>query len=184
MLIISAPSGAGKSTLIAHLLENIPQLEFSISATSREPRGKEVDGEDYYFISTEEFATRVEAGEFLEWEEVYNGRCYGTLKSELKRIWSNGNIAIFDIDVVGGMNVKGLLPQNSLSVFIDPPSLEVLKSRLYGRATDSDEEIQKRVAKAEIELSYREKFDVVVVNNDLQEAKREIVSVVKNFING
>ncbi len=184
VLIISAPSGAGKSTLINHLLERFTNLEFSISATSRSPRGSEVDGKDYYFISNDEFKKKVERGEFLEWEEVYNGTCYGTLNSELKRIWSSGNVAIFDIDVVGGTNVKGLLPHNSLSIFINPPSIDILRERLQGRATDKPEEIQKRVDKAVIELGYKDRFDEVILNDNLEEAKSKIESIVNSYING
>lgn len=183
VLIISAPSGAGKSTLISHLLCEFDNLEFSISATSRPARGEEVSGKDYYFISQQEFKQRVEAGEFLEWEEVYNGRCYGTLNSEIDRIWSKSNIVVFDVDVVGGTNIKKLFPDNSLSVFIDPPSIEHLKARLIGRGTDSESEIAKRIAKAEKELEYKRFFDVVIVNDNLDKAKAEIVNVVQKFIN-
>ncbi len=184
VLIVSAPSGSGKSTLIAHLLKSIDNLEFSISATSRAPRGNEVNGKEYYFISKEEFARRVQDEEFIEWEEVYNGSCYGTLKSELARIWKNGNIAIFDIDVVGGVNVKRLLPKNSLSIFIEPPSIDILKKRLLNRATDLAEDIAKRIDKAVIEIEYKDKFDISIINDDLQEAKKEIEDIVKSFING
>lgn len=183
VLIISAPSGAGKSTLISHLLLQFGNLEFSISATSRPARGAEVSGKDYYFISHDEFKQRVAAGEFLEWEEVYNGRCYGTLNSEIERIWAKGNIVVFDVDVVGGTTIKKLFPNNSLSVFIDPPSIEHLKARLVGRGTDSEQEIEKRIAKAERELEYKKFFDVVVVNDDLERAKTEITNVVQKFIN-
>lgn len=183
VLIISAPSGAGKSTLISYLLSKFDHLEFSVSATSRAPRGSEVDGKDYYFLSREEFAVRVARDEFLEWEEVYNGSCYGTLRSEIERIWQRGNVVVFDVDVVGGTNIKRLLPEHSLSVFIDPPSVEHLRKRLQGRGTDNELEIAKRIAKAEKELSYRDRFDVVIVNDDLQTAQNEIENVVKNFIN-
>lgn len=184
VLIISAPSGAGKSTLISYLLSKFDNLEFSISATSRAPRGKEVSGKDYYFISCEEFATRIAKGEFLEWEEVYNGSCYGTLRSEIERIWERGNIVVFDVDVVGGTNLKRLLPDDSLSIFIDPPSVEHLRNRLIGRGTDNAQEIEKRVAKAERELSYKGEFDVTIVNDDLTKAEQEIEKIVRNFING
>lgn len=184
MLIISAPSGAGKSTLISYLLSKFNNLEFSISATSRSLRGDEVNGKDYYFISREEFAARVANDEFLEWEEVYNGSCYGTLRSEIERIWKAGNIVVFDVDVVGGTNIKKLLPENSLSIFIDPPSIKHLHARLVGRSTDSHEEINKRIAKAEKELIYKDDFDVVIINDDLETAKLEIEKVVENFLNG
>ncbi|MEG0499881.1 MAG: guanylate kinase [Rikenellaceae bacterium] len=184
VLIISAPSGAGKSTLISYLLSKFDNLEFSISATSRSPRGQEVDGRDYYFISREEFADRVSKGEFLEWEEVYNGSCYGTLRSEIERIWNRGNIVVFDVDVVGGTNLKRLLPDNSLSIFIDPPSVEHLRRRLIGRGTDDEQAIEKRLAKAEKELTYKGEFDVAIVNDDLTKAEQEIEETVKKFING
>lgn len=182
VLIISAPSGSGKSTLISYLLSTYNNLKFSISATSRPPRGSEVDGEDYYFISREAFLSRVAQNEFLEWEEVYNGSCYGTLRSEIERIWADGNIVVFDVDVVGGINIKKLLPDNSLSIFIDPPSIEHLRERLKGRGTDSDEAIEKRIGKAEMELGYKEQFDVVVINDDLERAKSEIARIVGEFI--
>lgn len=183
VLIISAPSGSGKSTLINHLLSVFPNLEFAISATSRSPRGEEVNGKDYYFISKDEFMSRVANDEFLEWEEVYNGSCYGTLNSEIERIASAGKVVIFDVDVVGGLNIKKLLPENSKSIFINPPSVEHLKERLKGRGTDSEEAIAKRIAKAERELAYQSKFDVVMVNDNLDIAKKEIEAIVKGFIN-
>lgn len=184
VLIVSAPSGAGKSTLISYLLSKFPNLEFSISATSRAPRGSERDGADYYFISNDEFSRRVAKGEFLEWEEVYKGRCYGTLRSEIERIWRAGNVVVFDVDVVGGTNIKRLFPENSLSIFIDPPSIEHLRNRLISRRTDSEQEIARRVAKAEQELQYKGDFDVVIVNDDLQKAEQEIEMVVKDFVDG
>lgn len=184
VLIISAPSGAGKSTLISYLLSKFPTLEFSISATSRAPRGKEIDGKDYYFISNDEFSKRVANGEFLEWEEVYRGRCYGTLRSEIERIWKDGNVVVFDVDVVGGTTIKKLFPDNSLSVFINPPSVEHLRNRLISRGTDSEQEIARRVEKAEQELQYKGEFDVVIINDELQKAQQEIETVVRNFING
>lgn len=182
VLIISAPSGAGKSTLISHLLMQFSNLEFSISATSRSPRGAEIDGQDYYFLSQDEFTKRVSNGDFIEWEEVYNGRCYGTLKAEVERIWAKNNVVVFDVDVVGGTNIKKLFPNNSLSVFIDPPSVEHLRERLIGRDTDSLEEINKRIFKAEKELEFRPNFDIVIVNDDLSKAKEEIENVVAKFI--
>ncbi len=182
VIIFSAPSGAGKSTIVAHLLKKFPQLEFSISATSRLPRGAEQNGVEYYFFSSDEFKTKVEQGEFIEWEEVYAGTCYGTLKSEVDRIWAKNNVVVFDIDVVGGVNVKKLFGDNALSVFIQPPSVEELRNRLVGRATDTPEAIEKRVAKASHELTYADKFDVVLINDDLQTAFDESVGIVSNFL--
>ena len=157
-------------------------MEFSVSATSRLPRGEEKNGVDYYFLSNEEFKTRANNEEFVEWEEVYAGTCYGTLKSEVERIWSKGNTVVFDIDVVGGENLKKLFGDNALSIFIQPPSLEELHKRLLGRATDTPEAIEKRIAKAEKELQYKDKFDVIVVNDDLDIALEKATIIVKNFI--
>ena len=151
VVIFSAPSGAGKSTIIGRLLEKFPRLEFSISCTSRPPRGKEVHGREYYFLSNDEFKARAGAGEFVEWEEVYPGTCYGTLRSEVDRIWEKGSVIVFDVDVKGGVNLKKTFGASALSVFIMPPSVEELRRRLVGRGTDSAETIEKRVAKAEQE---------------------------------
>ncbi len=181
-LIFSAPSGSGKSTIIAHLLTKFPQLEFSISATSREPRGNEVDGKDYYFLSNESFATHVKNGDFIEYEEVYAGTSYGTLNAEIQRIWSRNNTVVFDVDVVGGLNLKRKLEYAALSVFIMPPSIEELQKRLANRATDSKEDILKRVAKAEVELGYADKYDVVVVNDDLQTALNDAEKIIEDFL--
>ncbi|MCI1779975.1 MAG: guanylate kinase, partial [Bacteroidales bacterium] len=156
VIIFSAPSGAGKSTIVNHLIKKFPYLEFSISATSRPPRGEEKDGVQYYFLSADEFRRKLAEGEFVEYQEVYPGRFYGTLVKEVKRIWDKGNIILFDIDVQGGMNLKKLYGGNALSVFIQPPSVEVLRQRLVSRGTDSPEDIEKRVAKANEELSYSE----------------------------
>ena len=153
VLIFSAPSGAGKSTIVNHLLEVFPSLEFSVSATSRAPRGDERNGREYYFLSAEEFASRVASGDFIEWEEVYSGSCYGTLKSELDRIWAEGHVVVFDIDVQGGLNIKKLFGEQALSVFIMPPSVDELRRRLEGRGTDTPEAIERRVAKAESEMA-------------------------------
>lgn len=183
VLIISAPSGAGKSTLISYLISNFSNLEFSISATSRPLRGSEVNGKDYYFITEENFKEKVSNDEFLEWEEVYNGRCYGTLKAEIERIWEKNNIVIFDVDVVGGTNIKKLFPDNSLSIFINPPSIEHLRERLIKRDTDSCEEITKRILKAEKELEFIPLFDIVIVNDNLNVAKKDITDIVTKFIN-
>jgi guanylate kinase len=182
MIIFSAPSGAGKTTIVKHLLSKFPQFEFSISATSRKMRDGELHGKDYFFLSSEEFRQRISNSEFVEWEEVYSDNFYGTLRTELDRIWAKGNVVIFDVDVKGGVNLKKMFPENSLSLFIMPPSVEELRSRLVGRGTDSDEAIERRVAKAEEELSYSDKFDVVVVNDNLEEAKSKAEEVISSFL--
>lgn len=182
MIIFSAPSGAGKTTIVKHLLSKFPQFEFSISATSRNMREGEQHGKDYFFLSAEEFRQRIANSEFVEWEEVYADNFYGTLRSELDRIWSKGNVVIFDVDVKGGVNLKKMFPENSLSLFVMPPSVEELRNRLVGRGTDSAEAIDRRVAKAEEELSYSDKFDVVVVNDNLEDAKNKAEEVIASFL--
>lgn len=182
LLILSAPSGAGKTTLVKHLLEVNPDLEFSISCTTRNPRNNEIDGKDYHFISVEEFKQKVENQEFAEWEEVYTQTFYGTLKSEIQRIWNNGKHVIFDIDVEGGVNLKKIYPENSLSIFIQPPSIEELEKRLRGRNTDSEEVIAMRVAKAEQELKLAPQFDQILINDTLDEGKEKLVAMVSNFL--
>ena len=181
VIIFSAPSGAGKSTIVRHLLTKFNCLEFSVSATSRAPRGQEENGKDYWFFSTEEFESKITNGEFVEYEEVYKGSYYGTLVSEVERIWAKGNIIIFDIDVKGGVNLKKLYGENALAVFIQPPSVEELRNRLVGRGTDSPEAIERRVAKAEEELTYADKFDVVLVNDNLEEALAKAEKMVADF---
>ena len=182
LVIFSAPSGSGKTTIVRELLKSFPQFEFSISATSRKPRGQEQNGVDYYFMTNEEFSQCVERDEFVEWEEVYEGTCYGTLKSEMERIWSKGNVIIFDVDVMGGINLKKLFGEDACSMFIMPPSIEELERRLRGRGTDSEETILKRVAKAEFELSKAPEFDYTVVNDDLQVAIDEAKAIINNFL--
>ena len=182
LVIFSAPSGSGKTTIVRELLKLFPEFEFSISATSRKPRGQEQHGVDYYFLSNEEFRQRVERDEFVEWEEVYEGTCYGTLKSEMERIWSKGNVIIFDVDVMGGINLKRLFGEDACSMFIMPPSVEELERRLRGRGTDSEEVIQKRIAKAEFELSKSPEFDYTGVNDDLQVAVDEAAAIIRNFL--
>lgn len=182
IIIFSAPSGAGKSTLIGHLLKRFPQLEFSISATSRAPRGSEVNGKEYYFLSNEEFKNKVAAGEFVEWEEVYAGTCYGTLRSELKRIWDKGHVIVFDVDVKGGVNLKKIFGDDALSIFIMPPSVEELRRRLEKRGTDAPETIAKRVAKAEEEITYAPLFDKIVVNDSLETAIADAIRITESFI--
>lgn len=182
VLIFSAPSGSGKTTIVKHLLKHFPELEFSISATSRAPRGEEKDGIDYYFMDAAEFMARVEEGEFVEWEEVYKGTCYGTLRAEIDRIWDRGHVVVFDVDVVGALNIKKLFGDQALSVFIMPPSVEALRERLVGRGTDTPEAIERRLAKAEQEIAYAPKFDRVVINDDLETAYAEAVQVVGDFL--
>jgi len=183
IIIISAPSGSGKSTLIQKLMQDESlKLEFSISATTRAPRGQEVDGKDYYFLSVEDFRSRIEADGFVEYEQVYEGRYYGTLRSEIDRIFGNGHNVIFDVDVEGGINLKRIFGGQALSIFIQPPSVEELRRRLIGRATDSMEEIEKRVAKAEQEISRAPKFDTIVTNDDLERATAEFRQKVTDFL--
>lgn len=182
LIIFSAPSGSGKSTIINYLLTQNLRLRFSISATSRAPRGTEKNGVEYYFLSPEEFRARIAAGDFLEYEEVYKDKFYGTLKSEVERILAEGDNVIFDVDVVGGCNIKKYYGDRALSMFIQPPSIEELRSRLEGRATDAPEVIESRIAKAAYELSFAPQFDVVVVNDDLDKAKAEALRIIQNFI--
>lgn len=184
LLIFSAPSGAGKTTIVKHLLSKYgDKLAFSISATTRELRGDEIDGKDYYFISKEDFLHKVAKQEFIEFEEVYAGTFYGTLRSEVERVWALGKHVVFDIDVIGGLRLRSKFPNEALAVFVNPPSLEVLKTRLSGRGTDSEEKLQERFAKAELELSYADKFDIVLDNFELETAKAEAEKLVVDFIN-
>ena len=184
LIIFSAPSGAGKTTIVRRLLEkHSDKIAFSISASARQPRGAEVNGVDYYFISKEDFLHKVAKHEFIEFEEVYSGTFYGTLRSEVERIWNEGKHVIFDIDVVGGLRLKSKFPEQALAIFVNPPSLEVLKERLTGRGTDSQEKLNERFAKAEHELSFADKFDVILQNNDLETACAEAEKLVIDFIN-
>jgi guanylate kinase len=182
LVIFSAPSGAGKSTLVNYLLPQFPQLSFSISATSRAPRGQEEHGKDYYFLSSEEFKVRVAQDELLEWEEVYSGTYYGTLRTEVERIWSEGKVVVFDIDVVGALNLKKQFGDRALALFVQAPSVEILEQRLRGRGTDSEEKIQQRVAKATIEMARAPEFDEVVVNDNINTAKAEALAILKDFL--
>lgn len=183
LIIFSAPSGSGKSTIINHLLQQDLNLAFSISATSRPPRGTERDGVEYFFLTPDEFRERIARGEFLEYEEVYPGRFYGTLKSQVEKQLAAGQNVVFDVDVVGGCNIKKYYGERALSVFIQPPSLEELRRRLVGRGTDAPEVIEDRVAKAEYELGFAPQFDVVVVNDNLEEAQQRAYDVIRNFLN-
>ena len=182
LIIFSAPSGAGKTTIVHHLLTKIPQLEFSISATTRKARGDEEDGKDYYFISKKEFLHRIAKKQFVEFEEVYTGTFYGTLRTEIERIWQKGKTVIFDIDVEGGLHLKRKYDGQALAIFVQPPSLEVLIERLTSRGTDSGEKLKERFIKAEKELNYAPQFDIILKNYDLQTACDEAEELVLNFV--
>ncbi len=179
VLIVSAPSGGGKSTIVGHLLKTFNFFDFSVSATSRAPRGAEVNGKEYFFLSQNEFKRRAINGDFVEYEEVYPGLFYGTLKSEVERIWGKNKVILFDIDVMGGMNLKKLYGDKALSLFIAPPSLDTLRERLIKRGTDTPEAIDKRVAKAEKEMAFAENFDKILVNDNLQIAFAEVEQIIK-----
>lgn len=183
LIIFSAPSGSGKTTIVKHLL-NYPELnlEFSISATSREARGEEVDGENYYFLSLSDFKKHIKNDDFLEWEEVYRDNFYGTLKAEVERIWALGKNVIFDIDVAGGLRIKKKFPEQTLAVFVKPPSVDELKIRLKKRKTESDDKINMRIAKASVELATAPQFDTIIKNYDLETAKKEAYNLVASFI--
>lgn len=184
LIVFSAPSGSGKTTIVRYLLSKEElNLDFSISATSREPRGHEKDGEDYYFMSLKEFKTHIKNDDFLEWEEVYRDNFYGTLKKEVERIWKKGKHVVFDIDVVGGLDIKRIYPERTLAVFVKPPSIEELKIRLKKRQTETEDRINMRVAKASIELATAPQFDYIIVNNKLNEALEEAYHLVDDFVN-
>lgn len=183
LLVFSAPSGSGKTTIVRHLLAQPDlNLEFSVSCTTREPRGEEKNGVDYYFISLQEFKNHIKAEDFVEWEEVYRDNFYGTLKSEVERIWAKGKNVIFDIDVAGGLRIKSKFKQETLAVFVKPPSIDELKIRLKKRSTESDEKINMRIAKASVELATAPQFDTIIKNYDLDVAKAEAYELVKQFI--
>lgn len=183
LIVFSAPSGAGKTTIVRHLLgiEEL-NLAFSVSATSREPRGEEVHGKDYYFMSISEFKQHIKNEDFLEWEEVYRDNFYGTLKSEVERLWAMGKNVIFDIDVSGGLRIKRKFPEQTLAIFVKPPSIDELKIRLKKRSTESDDKINMRIAKASAELATAPQFDVIIKNHDLDAAKQQAYELVKEFI--
>jgi len=182
LIIFSAPSGAGKSTIVHYLLTRNLGLEFSVSATSRKPRGTEQHGKDYYYLTPEDFRQRIDNKEFIEYEEVYNDLYYGTLRSEIDRITANGNNIIFDVDVKGGLNIKKQFGERALAIFIAPPSIDELLKRLNHRGTDTPEMIAQRVGKAEYEMSFAPQFDVVVVNDDLAKAQNEAEKLVREFV--
>ncbi len=183
LIIFSAPSGSGKTTIVQYLLKQEElNLAFSISATSRARRGEEIDGKNYYFISTSEFKNHIKADDFLEWEEVYRDNFYGTLKSEVERLWAEGKNVIFDIDVVGGLRIKKKFPKETLAVFVKPPSVDELKIRLKKRSTESEEKINMRIAKASVELATAPQFDMVIKNYDLDTALKEAHQLVADFV--
>ncbi len=184
LIVFSAPSGSGKTTIVRHLLAQADlNLEFSISAATREARGEEVNGKDYYFMSLDQFKQHIKNEDFVEWEEVYRDNFYGTLKSEVERIWAKGKNVIFDIDVAGGLRIKSKFPEETLAVFVKPPSVDELKRRLKERSTESEEKINMRIAKAHVELATAPQFDVIKKNYDLEVALDEAYQLVKNFIN-
>ena len=182
LFIFSAPSGSGKTTIVRRLLNKNIGLEFSVSATNRPKRKNETDGKDYYFLSTDDFKKKIAKDKFVEWEEVYKNRFYGTLKNELQRIWNKGKHVVFDVDVIGGLNIKREYPIKALSIFVMSPSIKVLEQRLRNRSTDSNEDIETRVAKAKKELEYANHFDLTILNNDLEQAVNEAKEAVINFI--
>jgi len=182
LVVITAPSGAGKTTIARHLLYSVPGLAFSVSATTRKQRPEEVERRDYFFMSINEFKERIERGEFLEWEEVYHGSFYGTLKSEIEKIWQEGKAALFDVDVKGALELKKKFPENTLTILIKPPSFEILVHRLHSRATEPPEKIEERIRKAQYELQFEHSFDVAIVNEDLEKAFRESETAVRKFL--
>ncbi len=182
LLIFSAPSGSGKTTIVKHLLSLNPSLGFSISATSRPKRDNEVDGKDYYFMSPEQFRQKIELQEFVEWEEVYKGQYYGTLKKEVDRIRNTGNHVVFDVDVVGGLNIKKQYGDDALAVFVQAPSIQVLEKRLRERSTEDDASLQKRLGKAIEEMEYASSFDLILVNDKLDDALKKAQTIVSNFL--
>ena len=183
LIVISAPSGSGKTSIVSYLLKNMETLSFSISACSRERRENEIEGKDYHFLGIEGFKRSIKEDSFLEWEEVYKNQFYGTLKSEVERIWGEGKTVIFDVDVVGGLNIKKQYPKECLSIFIMPPSVEVLAERLIGRGSESDESLQKRLDKAEEETSKSGQFDTIILNDDFKTACEQTKEIITNFIN-
>jgi len=182
IIIITAPSGAGKTSITRYLMQHFPQLAFSVSAATRQARGIEKDGVDYHFISTASFQQKIQQEEFVEWEMVYEGKYYGTLKSELEKIWQQNKIPVLDIDVKGAIHVQQQFPQTSLSLFIEPPSVNELKNRLQGRGTETDESLAARVNKAAYELSFKDHFNEIIINDDLQKACNQATEIVKAFI--
>ncbi len=182
LIVFSAPSGAGKTTIVREVMKVVPNLSFSVSATSRSPRVGEVEGLDYYFLSVEDFKLRIKQNAFVEWEEVYPDRFYGTFKMEVERIRNEGRNVLFDVDVLGGLNIKKLFGTEALALFIAPPTIDELRNRLITRASDTTEDIEIRLKKAAYEMSFSNQFDVVIINRDLQKAVKEVVGVIKSFL--
>lgn len=182
-IIFSAPSGAGKTTIVHHLLTRDLGLEFSVSACSREPRPNEIDGKDYHFLGVEGFKEEIKNGAFVEWEEVYSNNFYGTLKSEMERIWSQGKTVIFDVDVIGGLNLKKRFMEDALAIFVKPPSYEILEERLRARSTESEEKISQRMEKAAKELAFAKEFDIILINDSLEDAFEMAANHVTEFLN-
>lgn len=182
-IIFSAPSGSGKTTIVRHLLETNPKLGFSISACTRDKRGRnEMNGKDYYFLTPQEFKAKIDSGEFIEWEEVYSGNFYGTLKSEVERIWQEGRHVIFDVDVKGGLHLKEYFGEKGLAIFVKVPSIDELKERLMDRQTETENSLSQRIFKAKFEMGFEDKFDVTLLNENLEESLRQAAELVDNFI--
>ena len=182
VIIVSAPSGAGKTSIVKHVLEFLPELRFSTSATTRAMREGEVNGRDYHFLTVEDFKEGIRNDEFLEWEEVYANQFYGTLKSEIQRIWDEGKTVIFDVDVKGGLNIKKYFGDDAMAIFIEPPSIQELENRLRKRGTETEESLRKRVEKAEYELSFAPLFDKIIVNDNLDDARAEMLGAIREFL--
>lgn len=182
VIIVSAPSGAGKTSIVKHVLNYLPELRFSTSATTRKMREGEVNGKDYHFLSVDDFKKGIKRDDFLEWEEVYANQFYGTLKSEIQRIWDEGKTVIFDVDVKGGLNIKKYFGDKALAIFIEPPTVQELENRLRNRGTETEESLRKRVEKAEYELSFAPQFDRVILNDDLDVARAEMLQTIRQFL--
>lgn len=182
VIIVSAPSGAGKTSIVKHVLQFLPELRFSTSATTRDIREGEVNGKDYHFLSVEDFKRGIKSEDFLEWEEVYRNQFYGTLKSEIQRIWDEGKVVIFDVDVKGGLNIKKYFGDKALAIFVEPPSVQELENRLRKRGTETDESLRKRMEKAEYELSFAPQFDKVILNDNLDDAREEMLQTIREFL--
>ena len=182
VIIVSAPSGAGKTSIVKHVLQFLPELRFSTSATTRKMREGEVNGQDYHFLTVDDFKKGIERDDFLEWEEVYANQFYGTLKSEIERIWNEGKTVIFDVDVKGGLNIKNYFGDNALAIFVEPPTIEELENRLRKRGTETEESLRKRVEKAEYELSFAPQFDKIILNDNLDDARAEMLSAIREFL--
>ena len=183
VVIVSAPSGAGKTSIVKHVLELLPELRFSTSATTRAMRKGEVNGKDYHFLTVDDFKRGISHDEFLEWEEVYHNQFYGTLKSEIQRIWDEGKVVIFDVDVKGGLNIKKFFGDKALALFVEPPTVQELENRLRKRGTETEESLRKRVAKAEYELSFAPQFDKIILNDNLDDAREEMLQTIREFLN-